>query len=122
MAPVNAGIKRRHFLRVLGAAVVAIAAAPAVIASPASPITLGEPWGTSFTVGDVVTIDGVYEINPITRVETEYLRNFVVTANEHVGDKALRLHPMPPYLVTREMATPVAVGRTVPITVKWNPR
>ena len=28
MAPVHAGIKRRHFLRVLGAAAVAIAAAP----------------------------------------------------------------------------------------------
>lgn len=35
MAPVHAGLKRRHFLRVLGAAVVAIAAAPLVTAAPA---------------------------------------------------------------------------------------
>lgn len=33
MAPVHAGIKRRHFLRVLGAAAVAIAAAPLAAAN-----------------------------------------------------------------------------------------
>lgn len=67
-------MNRREFLAALGAT----AAAVALNGVPLADFPEGAPL--ALMVGDVITIDGVYAINPMTRKATPYLQQFVITA------------------------------------------
>jgi hypothetical protein len=85
---------RRHFLKALVAVPAFAALAPSEIWSkvaPEGPIT-GWAAGQTLHAGDILTIDGAYAVNPITRTPTEYIQQFVVTATTRAGDIA-PIHP-----------------------------
>ena len=48
---------------------------------------------TTFLVGDVITIAGVYRVHPETKVSTSELQQFVVTANSGTSATSLAISP-----------------------------
>lgn len=83
-------MNRRHFLRVTAAGAIALAAPSIPFGenvvelgpAPASVINLPVPM---FLKGDIISFEGVFAINPITMRETEFLQQFVITADVAEG-------------------------------------
>lgn len=111
-------VNRRHFLSVLAQSAAASALAPLVFdperllwvqgrkkiflpsVRPATPTEV-EAFG-GLRKGDVITVEGRYAVNPITRKPTEHLQLFVVTSDvspeRHQTLSILRqvdIHPNP---------------------------
>ena len=59
-------------------------------------------WGSTSTAvqGDVFTIAGVYKVNPITKVSTGVLQQFVVTANATASGGAITNLAISPSIIT----------------------
>lgn len=59
-------------------------------------------WGSTSTAveGDVFTIAGVYSVNPITKVSTGVLQQFVVTANATASGGAITNLAISPSIIT----------------------
>lgn len=55
-------------------------------------LTVGALAGT-LNIGDIITIDGVYAVNRITKQTTGELRQFVVTANVAAGATSIPIYP-----------------------------
>lgn len=51
------------------------------------------PLQMGLQVGDVFTIDGVFALNRISKLPTEHLRQFVVTANAEEKHRILSIYP-----------------------------
>lgn len=56
---------------------------------------LTKTWGSSKTLveGDVFTIDGVFDVNPVSRQTLPYLKQFVITAAVTVGAVNIQFSP-----------------------------
>jgi coat protein Gp5 len=71
-------------------------------------------WGSTSTaaVGDVFTIAGVYKVNPITKVSTGVLQQFVVTAAATAVAGAITLAISPPITTSGALQTVSAAPAT----------
>lgn len=122
---------RRYFLKLL-AAVPALAALPVSDlwkqVAPSGPISRW-PASQDLTVGDLFTIEGVYDIHPITRETMPFLKYFVVTQDTKAGEFA----PFSPTIVvngplanasqqpaSNAAMTPAWVGMTIPTRLVFN--
>lgn len=65
---------------------------------------------TSFLIGDVVTIAGVYRVHPETKVSTGALQQFVVTADSGTSASSLAVSPAPVTSGARQNVTIVSAG------------
>lgn len=138
-------ISRRGFLGALAAAAATAVLDPelllwkpgakTIFLPPPPPMTTLTGVG-GFTAGDVFTINGVYAVNPKTRLLTEHLQQFVLT-HDAVGDAVeMRTHvvptllrraddPLHAYGLPRKLdnevprARPLRIGETAG-SVKWN--
>lgn len=82
---------RRTFLKAFGAAILGLTLTktlPGIGGADAQAIP--EPPSQEFRVGDVLTFEGRYAVNPVTRERTDHLQWFIVTATD--GSK-MTLHP-----------------------------
>ena len=61
--------------------------------------------GVTLSQGDVINIAGVHAVNPITKVSTGQLANFVVTANVAAGATSIPIYPA---ITPPSGSTPVA--------------
>ena len=88
---------RRIFLTRLGAAAVALTLARHLPGIAPTPLTLTPPngvyVGASLQRGDMFTLEGRYEINPITWKPTGRLKRFIVTDDVTAG-------PLPEELIS----------------------
>ncbi len=143
-------IDRRAFLRRLGFGTIAAAAAATgaidierllwmpgekTIVLPAAPTiaTLSE----NLNIGDVITFAGRYAVNPRTGKTTEFLQQFVITADSSSGTILTARHVHPPMIsddpyrnISASVADkngridgrdvqPLYVGRTIPTISTW---
>lgn len=82
-------MNRRHFLRVTAAGAIALAA-PSIpfggstVTPESGPAVVDLPV-PRFLKGDIITFEGCFAINPITRRATDRLREFVITADVAEG-------------------------------------
>lgn len=95
-------MNRRGFLGLLGAAVTGAVLDPEkllwrpgakVISIPKVEIPEIALSPISFDVGDVITIEGWYKLNPLTRATTSELQQFVVTRPSPAGRELKSLFP-----------------------------
>ena len=70
--------------------------------------------GTTILKGDIVTVAGVYSVNPVTKKSTGLLRQFVVTANVTSAGNAGDLNISPPIIVSGAFQN--VTGSTADIT------
>ena len=87
---------RRAFLKAFGTAILGLALTKTLpgIGGADTP-AIPEPPSHEFRVGDMLTFEGRYAMNPLTRARTDHLQQFIVTAiADGVGGEAsLTLHP-----------------------------
>ena len=82
---------RRTFLKTFGAAILGLTLAKTLpgISGEGTP-ALPKPLSEEFQIGDILTVEGRYAFNPLTREPTEHLQRFIVT---DVAGSTLKLHP-----------------------------
>ena len=81
-------MNRRAFLASLALGAGAVKLAPILKLIPATPAVVpmtGLATSGSFRVGDIITFCGKFARNPITGKPTDYLQQFVVTAETESG-------------------------------------
>ena len=77
-------MNRRSFLQTLAAVVVA------PLVATAAPAPVADSW--RLCKGDVIQIDGIYDVNPFTGQQTGYLKQFVVT-EDTTDSWSVAIHP-----------------------------
>jgi len=80
--------------------------------------------------GDVITLSGVFAVNPMTGEEQPYTQQFVITSDVSYGDVPVSLLcPRPidagPYrnvnrFSGRHAVQPLFTGKEIPIAVEWS--
>lgn len=87
------GMNRRAFLSTLAAALTGAALDPERLLWVPGKKTIFLPPPkkiiSAFVIGDVITINGVYAVNPVTYQTTKFLQQFVVTGHAASGDPIL---------------------------------
>ena len=88
-----------------------IASTPAATDGGNTVATSGWSSGaTSLVVGDVLTISGVYAVNPVEQTLTADLKQFVVTQAVSDSSGALTLTLSPPFVITPQAGVPQNVN------------
>lgn len=76
-------ISRRGFLSVLGAGLAGAAIDPEKLLWTPDKKLISIPkrviQTSQFSIGDIITMDGFYKVNPVTRKSTRQLMEFVIT-------------------------------------------
>lgn len=65
---------------------------------------------TTFLVGDIVTLEGVFRVHPETKASTGVLQTFVVTENSGASATSLKVSPAPVTSGARQNVTIVSAG------------
>jgi hypothetical protein len=96
-------MNRRAFLKALGFGTVAAAAAATstldverLFWAPGEKTIVLPPaqvFRECLDVGDIITIDGLFAINPVTRQYTPYLQQFVVRADVRADEPLVKIYP-----------------------------
>lgn len=71
---------RRAFLKAFGVGILGLALTKTLPGIGGDVPTVPEPPSEELRVGDVVTFEGRYAFNPMTRQQTGHLQAFIVTA------------------------------------------
>ena len=78
----------------------------------------GNATSESYQVGEVFTVAGVFNVNPVSRISTGVLKNFVLTASTAAGASTTTLNFLPA-LVTSGPYQNVSAGFTTASAVVW---
>lgn len=111
-------MNRRTFLRWIAGTAAGVALAPALdldrlLWEPEKKTIFipAPPKVAVFQVGDIITIEGQYAINPMTGQYTAHSQQFVVTADVY-GGATVTVQPYQPP-VSQRRVRPVLMGKTV---------
>lgn len=103
-------LARRGFLKLLGSAAVALTLSRTLPGIAGETPTVPEPKSFEYALrkGDIITIEGRYAVNPVTRKTTGHLQNFIIV-DEVSDDGSVLLHPHN-LRVSQDQAMPVLLG------------
>jgi hypothetical protein len=107
-------MNRRGFLKSLCTAAVALTLSRTLPGIAGEPLALPEPPSKAvlFQKGDVVTIEGRYAINPVTRKSTGYPQQFVIIEDIYEGESDVTLFPAAGNIAPSRLS-PVLIGNAI---------